>query len=245
MDTNGSVEKKSSISQTDSANTPSAFSHTFDLTKRLTHPNLSNMNYITLPPTEPSISPYSSILQNISTSLSTTPPSTLHRLIIPSLLSPALYPPQSSQPTHLLQFLHSLRALLSTHNTRLTVMLSLPLSLYPRMSGLVRWIELLSDGVLELAPFPHSSSLGAANSTSGAATSQEEPPQGMMKVHRLPIFHERGGGNPEGMTEDWAFTLSRRKFAIKPFSLPPLEGDNEAQRGEVADSKPKAANMEF
>ena len=123
-------------------------------------------------------------------------------------------------------------------------MLTLPLSLYPRSSGLVRWMELLSDGVLELAPFPHSSSLAIENSTSGAATSQEEPPQGMLKVHRLPIFHDRGGGTVDGMTEDWAFTLTRRKFAIKPFSLPPLEGDNEAQRGDV-DSKPKAADMEF
>jgi hypothetical protein len=35
-----------------------------------------------------------------------------------------------------------------------------------------RWIELLSDGVIELCPFPHSAD---AMATSGAATSQEEP----------------------------------------------------------------------
>lgn len=32
-----------------------------------------------------------------------------------------------------------------------------------------------------------------------------------------------------GVGDDLAFTLSRRKFVIKPFSLPPVEGDTEAQ----------------
>jgi elongator complex protein 4 len=35
-------------------------------------------------------------------------------------------------------------------------------------------------------------------------------------------------GNSIG--EDLAFTVSRRKFVIKPFSLPPLEGDQEARK---------------
>ena len=111
----------------------------------------------------------------------------------------------------------------------------------------MRWIELLSDGVIELVPFPHDSHIGAPTSmsSSGAATSQEEPPQGMLTVHRLPVFHEKGGGGSSTVGEDWAFTLSRRRFAIKPFSLPPVEGDNEAQQGDVKDGKPKKADMEF
>lgn len=87
-------------------------------------------------------------------------------------------------------------------------------------------MEIISDGVIELCPFPHSSD---ALATSGAATSQEEPPQGMLKTHRLPVLHERGGGNDQNIGQDWAFILSRRKFEIKPFSLPPTEGDKEAQ----------------
>jgi len=49
-----------------------------------------------------------------------------------------------------------LGALFAQFADRVTVMMSLPLSLYPRASGLVGWIELLNDGVFELAPFPHS-----------------------------------------------------------------------------------------
>lgn len=108
--------------------------------------------------------------------------------------------------------------------------MTIPLTLYPRSTGLTRWMEILSDGVLELAPFP-STSL-AVKTAPSATTIQEEPPQGMLKVHRLPVFHERGGGGGEasGFGDDLAFTLSRRKgLVIKPFSLPPVEGDTEAQ----------------
>lgn len=125
-------------------------------------------------------------------------------------------------------------------------MLTIPLTLFSRSTGLVRWIELLSDGVLELAPFPHSIDAGPSTTTSGAATAQEEKPQGMLRVHRLPVFHEKGGGGggSGGVGDNLAFTVSRRKFVIKPFSLPPVEGDTEAQRGE-ADGKPTKIDIEF
>ncbi|OAX83318.1 hypothetical protein ACJ72_02318 [Emergomyces africanus] len=213
-----------------SSPSPQVFCHTFDLTKRLAHTSLASINYIPLLTSTPNVSPYTPVLHRLSTAISTSQPNIIHRIIIPSLLSPALYPPHSSQPEHLLQFLHSMRAILSTYSNRVTAMITLPLSLYPRTSGLTRWIELLSDGVIELAPFPHLSD-ASPSATSGAATAQEEPPQGMLKIHRLPVLHERGGGGTSSLGDDWAFTLSRRKFAIKPFNLPPVEGDNEAQQG--------------
>ncbi|KAK2781820.1 hypothetical protein FQN52_001313 [Onygenales sp. PD_12] len=235
------VEKSPDSSQ--STPTPQVFCHTFDLTKRLTHPSLPSINYIPLSSSIHDGSPYTPVLNRLSTAISTSPPNIVHRVIIPSLLSPALYPPHASQPEHLLQFLHSLRALLSIYSNRITTMMTLPLSLFPRTSGLTRWIELLNDGVIELAPFPHLSDASPA-ATSGAATAHEEPPQGMLKIHRLPVLHERGGGGDNSLGEDWAFTLSRRKFAIKPFSLPPVEGDNEAQQGNTSGAASKQ-DLEF
>ena len=41
---------------------------------------------------------------------------------------------------------------------------------------------------------------------------------------------EGGAGAGNSLGEDLAFTVSRRKFVIKPFSLPPLEGDQDAQK---------------
>jgi elongator complex protein 4 len=129
----------------------------------------------------------------------------------------------------------------------MTAISTIPLTLYPRTTGLVRWIEILSDGVFELSPFPydHMQSL----STSGAATDKEERPQGMLAVHKLPVFHEKGGGGGgEDLGEDLAFTLSRRKFVVAKFSLPPVEGDREAQE-EAAHSHggnmPSKKELEF
>ena len=216
-----------------------AFCHAFDLTKRLTHPSITNMSFIPIMPSrEPLFIP---VLNKLQSAIASSPPNTVHRIVIPSLLSPAIYPPEASQPDNLLQFLHSLRALMSTYAARVTAMITLPLSLYPRESGLVRWMEILGDGVFEICPFPHSSD---ALGTSGAATSHEEPPQGMLKVHRLPVLHERGGGNDQNIGQDWAFILSRKKFEIKPFSLPPAEGDNEAQEA-ASGGMPKKSDLEF
>ena len=205
------------------------FCHTFDLTKRLTRPPGTSINYIPISPTS---NPYESIIPTLTHSLTTTPPHTIHRLIIPALLSPALYPPSSSIPTSLLPFFHSLRSLLRTHSTRLTALLTLPLSLHPRTMGLVRWIEHLSDGVLELIPFPHSTEVDVAPGKKGGGGGGEvsEKPQGMAKVHKLPVVTEKGGGGGGG--DELAFELSRRRFVIGKFSLPPVEGGEEARRGE-------------
>lgn len=83
--------------------------------------------------------------------------------------------------------------------------------------------------------------------SSGAATANEEQPQGMLKVHRLPIFHEKGGGGGGlgGLSDDLAFTVSRRKFVIKPFSLPPVEGDTEAQQGHAEEGGLAKKDIEF
>lgn len=105
-------------------------------------------------------SSFSPVLERLQSSLAASAPNTVHRIVIPSMLSPALYPPQSSQPQYILQFLHGLRSLFASYPDRVTAIMSLPLSLYPRSAGLTRWIELLNDGVFELSPFPHSSDGG-------------------------------------------------------------------------------------
>ncbi|KAL2418592.1 Elongator complex protein 4 [Exophiala dermatitidis] len=223
-------------------NPPAAFCHTFDLTKRLVHPASSRMDFIQLG-MNPTQSPFAPVLEHLKNSLSKSAPNTVHRVVIPSMLSPALYPPHSSQPQCVLQFLHGLRAIFAAYPNRVTAIMSLPLSLYPRSSGLVRWMELLNDGVFELAPFPHSAD-GDAQVSRGPAGTAEEPPQGLLQVHRLPILQDRGIGT--GTSEnDWTFTLSRRKFTIKPFNLPPIEGDTEAQQSSGAEQKAKKSDLEF
>lgn len=202
------------------------------------------MSFINIDP-NPRKDPFTSVLSSISTALSSSAPTTVHRVIFPSFLSPALYPSHSTTPAYLLGAMQHLRSLLSTYSTRLSIIVVLPNSLYPRSSGLTRWLEILSDGVLELLPFPHSSD--AEFATSRDPNTKEEPPQGLLRVHKLPVLSETGSGSPPS-DMDWTFTLSRRKFTIKPFNLPPIEGDTEAQQStgsEAGGSKPKKAEMEF
>jgi elongator complex protein 4 len=235
------------VGQGDNAtDAPSIFCHTFDLAKRLTLPAGTMINYI---PISHISSTFPSILQALQHALDSSPIDTIHRLVVPSLLSPALYPSSSAYPSSVLQFLHGLRALLRKYSARLTVIHTLPLTLYPRHTGLVRWMEILSDGVFELSPFPYSHAQALAQSA--GTTKDEERPQGMFAVHKLPIFHEKGGGGgAEDLGEDMAFTLSRRKFVVAKFSLPPLEGDTEAQEQAVREAAggsamPKKQDLEF
>lgn len=236
---------------------PSIFCHDFDLSKRLVLPSAPLMYFVptvTRPNIEfkfhdPSMSPLTAFLQHLTTQLSAASDETVHRVIIPNFLSPALYSSDSSKPDNLLQFLHALRAILRKYPAQVTAIITLPLALHPRATGLTRWIELLSDGVLELAPFPSTSVVTKAVP---GTTAQEEPPQGILKIHRLPIFHEKGGGGGEasGFGDDLAFTLSRRKgLAIKPFSLPPVDGDPEAQQrgldGDHDHDKASKVDIEF
>ncbi|KAI4228643.1 MAG: hypothetical protein L6R36_001499 [Xanthoria steineri] len=214
----------SAVSSGTESTAPTAFCHTFDLTKRLALPDGNRLNYIPVRPVPPDVSPFQSILHALREQVASSSSST------------------ASNPQHLLQFLHSLRAFLRRYSTQLAIMMTLPVMLYPRSAGLTRWIELLSDGVMELSPFPRSTEAGPPMTASGSATAQEENPQGMVKMHRLPVFSEKGGGGTLG--DDLVFTVSRRKFVIKPFNLPPVEGDAEAQRGE-GEGKPTAVDIDF
>jgi len=193
---------------------------------------------------DPAHSPFATSLDRLTDILAKSAPHSVHRVVVPSLLSPALYPPHSSLPQHVLPFLHGIRALLAAYPGRMTAMMSLPLSLYPRSSGLTRWMELLNDGVLELSPFPHSADASIQSPRGAGETKEEAAPHGILQMHRLPILHERGSG-ASGTGEDWTFTLTRRKFTIKPFNLPPVEGDTEAQQAAGPDQKAKKADLDF
>ena len=243
------------------------FCHTFDLTKRLTPSSSSSLPVNHIPISPLTDNPFPTVLTSLTRILNTSPPNIPHRLILPILLSPALYHPSSCDPTILLPFLHSLRALLRTNSSRLTAMLSIPLSLYPRTTGLTRWIEHLNDGVLELSPFPYTvdlsqlpSSLSSSNSSSndnsstakeprsgggggGGSTKTEEKAQGMVRIHKLPVISERG--QAAGGGDDLAFALGRRRFVIRPFHLPPIEGDQDAQRGDMGGGGVGKLDIEF
>lgn len=166
-------------------------------------------------------------VKELQAKLQASSPLTVHRIVIPSLLSPTLYTSEACQPSEVVQFLHAIRALQRQYPGQLTALVTLPVSLFPRGNGLTRWIELLSDGVLEMIPLPPK--LGAAPPSSSGTSKVQDQSQGILRVHSLPIFHEKGGGGAENnhFREDLSFHMSSTKgLVIQPYVLPPLEEDH-------------------
>ncbi|KAI5778659.1 paxneb superfamily protein [Geopyxis carbonaria] len=224
----------------------SVFCHAYDLTKRLSIPGGARLNFIPPPSAagNPAENPFHAILKRLDTLISAEPAAQPHRIVIPSLLNPALYPPHAAAPQNLIQFIHALRALLRIYPRKLTIMISLPTELYPRDTGLIRWVEILSDGVMELLPLPRW--------TAAKASAGDNKPQGLVKMYKLPVLGDKGGGVGAIAAggEDLAFLVTRKMFEIMAYSLPPAdaeEGDGNVDRpGAIGhEKKATAVDIEF
>ncbi|KAH0523490.1 hypothetical protein TsFJ059_008491 [Trichoderma semiorbis] len=207
----------------DSAEGMAPFCHTFDLSGRLDDSVAQGQFYTTRGGgMDSGQSLFRRFISEVTTKIKSSPPTAIHRIVVPSLLSPTLYPPSACRPQEVLQFLHQIRALLRQFPSRIVVMMTLPISLYPRSTGLVRRAELICDGVVELISLQqqpqHHIDRNSANDTKA---------QGLFRIHSLPIFHEKGGGlEGSWVKEDMSFKLSASSgLVIAPYSLPPLVDD--------------------
>ncbi|SPO02639.1 related to DNA-directed RNA polymerase II elongator protein subunit [Cephalotrichum gorgonifer] len=213
--------------ETDNATLLEPLCHSFDLTKRLENSSIRGAlipyPVTTQPPSRDEgfsggdISPRGSLLQGflsaLAEALETSPRGIVHRIVAPNFMSPALYSPVCSLPGDILRFMHGLRALLRRHSERTSAVITLPISLYPRASGITRWLETLSDAVFELQVL--------------AMAPQHGSTQGLFNIHSLPIYQERGSGPQTGTSHaNLSFKLSGPAgLLIEQFSLPPVEGE--------------------
>ena len=68
--------------------------------------------------------------------------------------------------------------------------------------------------------------------------------QGLIDVHKLPILSERGLSVGSG--EDMAFAMGRKRFVVRPFYLPPLEGEeSNVGQGQGGGLGAKGKELEF
>ncbi|KAJ4323177.1 Elongator subunit elp4 [Fusarium piperis] len=222
--------------------TASIFCHGFNLTKRLESSTIKGQLFATPvdgPLASPTQTPFHKFITDVTSKIKNSPPSTIHRIVVPSLLSPTLYNSAASQPREILKFLHALRALLRQFPTQVTAIVTIPVTLFPRSTGLTRWMELLSDGVLELIPLQHQAPITREPGS-------EDKGQGLLRAHSLPVFHEKGGGL-EGTwnRENLSFKLSGSSgLVITPFSLPPI-GDEEETPKPSKQNEPKKESLDF
>ena len=118
-------------------------------------------------------------------------------------------------------------------------MLSLSTSLFPRTSGLTRWIELLCDGAIELVPLPPETAADPMPAKNDKDKDSEKV-QGMVRVYTLPVYHEKGGGGAGGnhFRENLSFSLSAsRGMVIKPYSLPPMVDEEHHEKSPASTVK--------
>lgn len=226
---------------------------TFDFTTRLVPgPSPKEIDYIGGPlyfmsPLMTSSSSYldavfKKIRDTIIKTLQTEGSHTIIRVLIPSILHPATYPPESATPQEAIKFFHSLLHLARKEFPQnVIVMLSLSSELFPRETYLTRWLEILSDGVVHIDPFPErlditqgpeiqsgndaESSSDDNTTKSSQDSSKNKPYQGLIHVYKLPILSERGGMHVR--KSEYAFRVSRKKFEIDEWGIP-VEDEDES-----------------
>lgn len=219
------------------------FCHAFDLTKRLDSGVIRGGLHTTQMEDSlihPVSTPFRRFLTDVYATVKRSTSSTVHRIVIPGLLLPTLYASTACRPQEVIQFLHGLRSLLREFPSQLTAMVTMPVTLFPRSSGLTRMMELFFDGVLELIPLQHQSQISQE-------PGKEDKFQGLCRVHSLPVFHEKGGGLEGSWTrEDLSFKLSASSgLVITPFILPPIDGEEEAQNPQTKPGEGKRETLEF
>ncbi|ROT34834.1 PAXNEB-domain-containing protein [Sodiomyces alkalinus F11] len=215
------------------------FCHHFDLSSKL-EPRMRRGQLHSIPLDSasrssrrktPNVPPLYSFIATLADSIEASEKGSIHRVIITNFLSPTLYPQAYCKPSEALRFVHGLRALLREYSGQLSAMLSLSTSLYPTSTGFIRWMDILCDGVLEVIPTqsPVHSQLVIEKPDTSA--------QGILRVHKLPIHNERGGGiEGQACRENLSFKLSPSSgLTIKPFSLPPVH-NTETLLGDIKDS---------
>lgn len=198
-----------------------------------------------LPSPQPELehSPLRRFLASVSASLASTPPNTLHRVVLPNFLAPTLYAMDGWTFAFVIALFAGLRSLLREHGRRLTLALSLSTTLYERHNEYVRALEGLCDNVVELVPLPPgppsavarharpSSGSPSSSSSSSSHTSPADKMQGWFKVHKLQLYSESGGSGTKSqgasLRENLCFSVSgSRGLVVEPYSLPPIEDEN-------------------
>ncbi|KAL3232243.1 Elongator complex protein 4 [Nakaseomyces bracarensis] len=199
------------------------YNHQFDITSRLLPaPTSSELTFVN--PTQPVHSVINQIEKVIE----------LHdhkliRIVVPSILHPAMYPPRMFQLSEILLLLHGLYALVKKYGDRCVLMGTLSSDIIDPF--LLSNIENLFDSALTLEPF------GQEMMQFLERVYKTQPGKiqhGLLHVMKLPVFSERG--EMHVMRSELAFKNGRKKFEIEEWGIPVDDVDD-------ADDKNKSKDL--
>lgn len=204
------------------------YNHQFDITSRLMPaPTPSEITLIS--PTQP----IQAILQQIEKTIRQHP-NKLIRVIVPSLLHPAMYSPEMFKLSVVLSLLHGLRSITKKYGQRCVLMATLSSDIISHL--MLVQIENLFDSVMTLEPFKQEMMQFLERAYK---TQPNKIQHGLIHILKLPLFSDLG--EMHVMKSEWAFRNGRKRFEIEEWGIPVEDNDesttnNNSNSGISADS---------
>ncbi|CDR40568.1 CYFA0S05e01948g1_1 [Cyberlindnera fabianii] len=193
------------------------FNHQFDITSRLTpSPGSNEITYL------PLSTSFTSIIKQIELIVQQHK-NKIIRLVIPSFLHPAMYPPTLTSSQEVIPFIHQLRSLTQKHS-KLVISVTLSLDLFPRDTALVKHIENLVDAVFHLEPFNQEMIKFLEKAYHNQPTKVQH---GLVHVYKIPYLSEKG--HMMVMKSEFAFKNGRKKFEIEEWGIPVEDEEEPSQ----------------
>lgn len=209
----------------------STYNNQFDITTRLL-PTPTNLEVTVLSPTQQTVQ---ALLQRLDHTLQQHSDK-LVRIIWPSILHPAMYPPRMFIPSEILGLTYGIRALLKKHHSHCVLFATIS---KPVISPALRTqLYNLHDGVITIDPF-------AQDMLDFLERSYKSQPNkvhhGLIHVLKLPIFSERG--EMKATHAEWSFKNSRKRFHIEEWSIPVEEDSQDVNETDF--SKPTNVSLDY
>ncbi|AQZ09943.1 ELP4 (YPL101W) [Zygosaccharomyces parabailii] len=193
------------------------YSNQFDITTRLMPaPTPQEISFVS--PVQPSQTVLSQIERIITQN-----EGKLIRILVPSLLHPAMYPPPMFKLSGVIPLIHGLKGLIKKHQDRCVLLATLSSDMLSDL--VVAQAENLFDAVLSLEPFEQD----MLRFLEKAYKSQPNKVQhGLVHVLKLPVFSERG--EMRVAKSEYAFKNGRKRFEIEEWGIPVEDEDDGALR---------------
>ena len=191
------------------------YNHQFDITTRLMPaPIASELTFIA--PTQPVSTILSQIEQTIKRN-----DKKLIRIVIPSLLHPAMYPPKMFESSEIIGLMHGVRSLVKKYYERVVLFASISIDIItPPLLVLLRN---MFDSVINLEPFNQE----MTEFLERVYKSQPGKIQhGLVHILKLPVFTDRG--EMRVLKSEWAFKNGRKKFEIEQWGIPVDDAEGSA-----------------
>ncbi|KAK9457109.1 Elongator complex protein 4 [Dipodascopsis uninucleata] len=184
---------------------------TFDITTQMISSSISESPVII----DPSVNELESIIVSLRRIMGATDKRQIVRVVLPGFLIPMSYNiTRVFNSNNLLRFLSQLRALLKNNRSRMSVLLTLPSTLFDENNSIM--FELMQryfDSLIRILPI--------------AISNGESRYQGFIDVEKLPIMSDRGAMMTR--KREFAFKIGKSGMIIEPWSIPVIVEEESKQ----------------